>query len=62
VTGEKTWGFHHTPESKAKVSEVQEVMMWFKGQASMTGRYRSWCQDLINVWTVPATMLKIKLC
>ena len=37
--------------------EVQEeVMMWFKG--SMTRGYRSWFQDLINVWTMLATMLK----
>jgi hypothetical protein len=24
----------------------------------MTRGYRSWFQDLINVWTMPATMLK----
>jgi hypothetical protein len=44
--------------------EVQEeVMTWFKGQAAdffYTG-YRSWFQDLINVWTMPATMLKNKV-
>jgi hypothetical protein len=41
--------------------EVQEeVMTWLKGrrQTSMTRGYRSWFQDLINVWTMPATMLK----
>ena len=27
-------------------------------QTSMTRGYRSWFQDLINVWTMPATMLK----
>jgi len=28
----------------------------------MTRRYKSCFQDLINVWTMPTTMLKIKLC
>ena len=44
--------------------EVQEeVMTWFKGKAqtSMTRGYRSWFQDLINVWTMPATILKNKV-
>jgi hypothetical protein len=44
--------------------EVQEeVMTWFKGQAttSMTRAYRSWLQDLINVWTMPATVFKNKV-
>ena len=27
----------------------------------MTRGYRSWFRDLINVWTIPATMLKNKL-
>ena len=27
----------------------------------MTRGYRSWFQDLINVWTMPATMLKNKV-
>jgi len=43
--------------------EVQEeVMTWFKGQAqnSVTRGNRSSSQDLINVWTMPATMLKNK--
>ena len=41
VTGDETWGFHHTPESKQQSlyshndDEVQEeVMTWFKGQAA----------------------------
>jgi hypothetical protein len=38
VTGEETWVFYHTPESKQQFDdddEVQEeVMMWFKGQAA----------------------------
>jgi len=38
----------------------EEVMTWFKGQTSMTQGHRSWYQDLISVWTMPATMLKNK--
>ena len=41
VTGDETWVFHHTPESKQggkkfnDDDEVQEeVMTWFKGQAA----------------------------
>jgi len=58
VTGDETWGFHHTPETKQQSlrshddDEVQEeVMTWFKGrrQTSMTRGYRSCFQDLINV-------------
>ena len=30
-------------------------------QTSMTRRYRSWLQDFMNVWTMPATMLKNKV-
>ena len=30
-------------------------------QTSMTRGYRRWFQDLINVWTMPATMLKNKV-
>jgi hypothetical protein len=30
-------------------------------QTSMTRGYRSWFQDVINVWTMPATMLKNKV-
>jgi hypothetical protein len=44
--------------------EVQEeVMAWFKGLAAdfMTRGYISWFQDLTNVWTMPATMLKNKV-
>ena len=44
--------------------EVQEkVMRGSKGrwQTSVTRGYRSWFQDLINVWTIPATMLKNKV-
>jgi len=41
----------------------EEVMTWFEGQAAdlYDWRYRSWFQDLINVWTMPATMLKNKV-
>jgi len=31
VTGDETWGFHHTPESK---QQSLQVMTWFKVQAS----------------------------
>jgi hypothetical protein len=44
--------------------EVQEeVRRGSKGerQTSMTRGYESWCKDLINVWTMPATMLKNKV-
>jgi hypothetical protein len=44
--------------------EVQdEVMTWFKGQAAdfYDLGYRSWFQALINVWTMPANMLKNKV-
>jgi len=40
VTGDETWGFHHTSESKQAGKnfddddEVQEVMTWFKGPAA----------------------------
>ena len=37
VTGDETWVFHHTPESKQQFDdddEVQEVMTWFKWQAA----------------------------
>jgi len=40
VTGDETWGFHHTPESKQQSLhnhddvKVQEAMTWFKGQAA----------------------------
>jgi hypothetical protein len=49
------------PGNDAELQE--EVMMWFKEQwqTSMTRGYRSWFQDLINVWTVLATMLKNKV-
>jgi len=45
-------------------NEVQEeVMTWFKGQAAdfFDSGYRSWFQDLINVWTIPATMSENKV-
>ena len=38
VTGDETWGFHHTPESKQQFDDDDEVqeegMTWFKGQAA----------------------------
>jgi hypothetical protein len=49
VTGDETWGFHHTPESNQKFDdddEVQEeVMTWFKGQAA--DLYDSGIQTLV---------------
>ena len=67
MTGDETGGFHHTPESKQQFDddvEVQEeVMTWFEGQAAdfYDSGYRNWFQGLINVWTMPATMLKNKV-
>jgi len=51
-----TWKFDDDDEVQ------EEVMTWFKGlvQTSMTRGYRSWFQALINVWIMPATMLKNK--
>jgi hypothetical protein len=38
VTGDETWRFHHTPESKQQslqwLHTQEEVMTWFKGQAA----------------------------
>ena len=38
MTGDETWVFHHTPESKQQFDdndEVQEeVMTWFKGHSA----------------------------
>jgi len=34
VTGDETWGFHHTPESKHHDEVQEEVMTWFKGLAA----------------------------
>jgi len=70
ATGCETWVFHHTPESKQAGKtfddddEVQEeVMTWFRGLAAdfYDSGYRSWFQDLRNLLTMPATMLKNKV-
>jgi hypothetical protein len=67
VTGDKTWVFHYTPESKQQPLQwrhtQEEVMTWYKGQAAdfYGSGYRSWFEDLINVWTMPATILKNKV-
>ena len=64
VTGDETWDFHRTPESKQVTAMAMTCKRksWrgSKGrrQTFMTRGYRSWFQDLINVWTMPATMLK----
>jgi hypothetical protein len=38
VTGDETWGFHHTPESKQQFDDDDEVqeedVTWFTGQAA----------------------------
>jgi histone-lysine N-methyltransferase SETMAR len=62
VTGDETWGFHHTHESSTTMMRCKKTQ-WrdYKGrrQTSMTLGYRSWFQDLINVWTMPATTMLI---
>ena len=40
---------------------VRTSLISDRRQTSMTRGYRSWFQDLINVWTIPATMLKNKV-
>jgi hypothetical protein len=63
VTGDETWGFHHTPESKQRSPQwrhmQEEVMTWFKGHAA--DFYYLGIQKLVprhNVWRVPATVEK----
>jgi hypothetical protein len=57
VTGDETWGFHHTAESSDDDDEVQEeVMTWFKGLAA--DFYDSGIQ---KQFPMPATMLKNKV-
>jgi hypothetical protein len=44
--------------------EVQEEFVtWFKELVAdfYDSGYRSWFQDLINIWTMPATVLKNKV-
>ena len=64
VTGDETWGFHHTPESKQQSLRCKKKS-WRgsrgRRQTSLTRGCRSWFQDLINVWTMPATMLENKV-
>jgi hypothetical protein len=49
VTGDETWGFHYTPESKQQSLQwrhmQEEVMTWFKGQAADV--YDSGIQKLV---------------
>jgi hypothetical protein len=59
VTGAETWVFHHTPESKRQSLQwhhMHDVVQRAGGRLLLLGGYRS--QDLINVWTKPATVLK----
>ena len=64
VIGDETWVFHHTPESSTTMMMCKKKSRrGSKGrrQTSMTWGYISWFQDLINVWTMAATMLKNKV-
>jgi hypothetical protein len=65
VTGDETWGFHHTPESKQKsVRCKKKSWRGSKGrrQTSMTRGCRSWFQDLIMFGQCRRLFWKIKLC
>jgi hypothetical protein len=46
----------HDEQSSRRPSLISD-----RRQTSMTWGYRSWFQDLINVWTMPATVLKNKV-
>jgi hypothetical protein len=64
VTEDETWGFHYTPEISTKMMRCKNKSWrgskgWW--QTSMSRGYGSWFQNLINVWTIPATMLKNKV-
>jgi hypothetical protein len=63
VAGDEKWIFHHTHESSTTMMRYKKSRRGSKGrrQTSMTWGYRSWFQDLINVWTMPATVLKNKV-
>jgi hypothetical protein len=57
-------GFFTTHLNPSNSQELQEaVMTWFKGQAAdfYDSGIQSWFQDLIYVWTMPATMSKNKV-
>jgi len=63
----KTWrsGAMNSPKeglmfttNKGVVGHLWSLMTFFRWQTSMTWGYRSWFQDLICVWAMPATMLK----
>ena len=61
VTGNETWVFHHTSESKQQSLQwhhTHHVVQSAGGRLLWLGGYRSWFQDLINIWTMPATTLK----
>ena len=61
LTGDETWVFHHTPESKQQSLQWRHTHSKDRRQISMTWGYRSCFQDLVNVWTTPANMLKNKV-
>ena len=52
-------------EGRTDIHDVQrsgtQSLISDRWETSMTRGYRSWFQDLINVWTMPATMLKNKV-
>jgi len=49
VTGDETWVFHHTSESKQQSLQWSHRHSKGRRQTSMTRGYRSWFQDLIYV-------------
>ena len=61
VTGDETWVFPHTSESKQQSLQWRHTHSKGRQRTSMTRVYRSWFHDLINVYTMPATMLKNKV-
>jgi hypothetical protein len=61
LTGDETWVFRHTLESKQQSLQWRHTPSKGRRQTSMTRGYRSWFQDLINVWTMPATRFKNKV-
>jgi hypothetical protein len=64
VTGAETWVFHHTPESKwhsLQWHHMHDMVQRAGGRLLLLGGNRSRFQDLINVWTKPATVLKNKV-
>jgi len=57
------WNMGFSPHSWFHATVTAMAWRGSKGmrQTSMTRGHRSWFQDLINVWAMPATMLKNKV-